>query len=229
MKKITILFSLSLVMIANAFAQKRFLDENNSKNCNLSSSLKVSKAAMQLIDTYKKLITASSNLCTSSNGTISTSGTMPLSYYGGNGGAGIISFTSFVEGGNLLRTVFGSKQSEYDYYGVCAPKTIVWDASPDGINHLFACKLVTVANFAAAGPNADFANITAVDIANISNIDCLKVEEANGYAAVTENVNYSNAYSSKGILVKVLFKTGEVQYCYIVNNYEPSGTLKWKE
>jgi hypothetical protein len=229
MKNIIILFCLTLFVVSNAVAQKRFLNEYNSNNCVLNNNLKVSKAAIQLIDTYKNLVAATGNLCTSSNGTITNSSTMPLPYYGGSGAAGTISFSCFIESGNLFRTVFGSKQSEYDYYGACAPKPIVWDASPNGVNHVFASKLVTMQNFVAAGLNADFSKFTAVNIADINDIDCVKMEEKNGYAAITETANYNNRYSSKGILVKVIFKSGDAQYCYLINNYDTSGTLKWKE
>ena len=236
MKKITTTIALALLFAAPTMAQvKQFRDENKNNNCSLPATNKVSKAANIMIETYKKLLTpVGNNVCTSSNGTVTASSKMPLSYYGGTGAAGTISFSSFVEGGDLFRTVFGSKQSEYDYYGACAPKTIVWDASPEAVNHVFAAKLVTIANFVAAGVIAggvreDFVKVTGVPIADIASIDCVKIEETNGYAAATENANYNNVQSSKGILVKVTMKTGEQQLCYLINNYDASGTLKWKE
>jgi hypothetical protein len=230
MKNKIITTVLAFLIIAPAVAQKQFKDEYKNLNCTIAATVKVSKATNILIDNYKKLLTpVGNNVCTSSNGTITASSTMPLSYYGGTGAAGTISFSSFVEGTDLLRTVFGSKQSEYDYYGVCSPKPIVWDASPNGVNHVFAAKIVTIPNFVAAGANAEFLKTTGVPIADIASLDCVKIEETNGYAAATENVNYNNMYSSKGILVKVTLKTGVQQYCYLINNYDTSGTLKWKD
>ncbi len=214
---------------------KQLKDENGNKSCSIPATYKVSKAVNILVETYKKLLTPVGNtVCTSSNGTVTASSKMPLSYYGGSGAEGTISFSSFIEGADLFRTVFGSKQSEYDYYGVCAPKPIVWDASPEAVNHVFAAKLVTIANFVAAGVigsgvNEDFVKVTGIPIADIASIDCAKIEEANGYAAATENVNYNNVQSSKGIVVKVTMKTGEQQFCYLINNYDTSGTLRWKE
>ncbi len=231
MKKVSIITIIALFIVAPVAAQgKKMIDEKRDKNCTIIAVSKVSRATDKLIETYRKLLTPVGNsVCTSSTGTISASNTMPLSYYGGNSTNGTISFSSFVEGADLFRTVFGSKQSEYDYYGVCAPKPIVWDASPNGVNHIFAAKLVTIQNFVAAGANAEFLKITGVPIVDIASIDCLKIEEANGYAAATENANYVNQQSSKGILVKVTLKTGEQQLCYLINNYDTSGTLKWKE
>ncbi len=227
----TIAIAIAFFITAPLVAQiKQIKDEYRNNNCSIAAAYKVSKAANILIETYRKLLTPVGNtVCTSSNGTVCASSKMPLSYYGGSGAAGNISFTSFVEGTDLFRTVFGSKQSEYDYYGVCTPKPLIWDASPSGVNHVFAAKLVTISNFVAAGLNADFLKVTGVPIAEIASIDCAKIEEANGYAAATENANYSSALSSKGILVKVTLKTGEQQLCYFINNYDTSSTLKWKE
>lgn len=217
-------------MIANTFAQKQNKFEKNNPNCNLPISLKVSKAATILMDSYNKLLNpTASNLCTSSNGTITSFGTMPLPYYVGSTNVGSVSFASFIEAGNLLRTIFGAVASNYEYYGACVPNPLIWDADISSGNHVFAAKLVTIPNFFAAGANADFLNTTAVNITDIKSFDCIKLEDANGYAAVTETKSYLNPYSSKGIIVLITLKTGVKQYCYLINNYDTSGTLKWKE
>jgi hypothetical protein len=228
--KITLTAIAFFIMVATFAQRKTTLEENKNNNCSLPAILKVSRATNILLDNYKKLLNpTANNLCTSSNGTVTSSSKMPLPYYGGSGAAGNISFSSFIEAGSLLRTVFGSIQSQYDYYGVCAPNPIVWDASATAVNHVFAAKFVTIPNFVAAGVNAEFTKTIGVPIADIATFDCAKIEEANGYAAATENVNYNNIYSSKGILVLVTFKTGVKQYCYFINNYDISSTLKWKE
>lgn len=236
MKNKIIIIVLVIFIAAPAMAQvKQNKDENKNNNCIIPATLKVSKATNILIETYKKLLTpVGNNVCTSGNGTVTASSTMPLSFYGGSGAAGTISFSSFVEGTDLFRTVFGSKQSQYDYYGICAPKQIIWDASLEAVNHVFAAKLVTIQNFVAAGViasgvNEDFVKVQGVPIADIATIDCVKIEETNGYVAATENANYVNKNSSKGILVKVTLKTGVQQLCYLINNYDTSGTLKWKD
>jgi hypothetical protein len=235
MKKTIITLSLSFLMIATTFAQKEKRERNEereqqSKNCNIPATLKISKAAYSLIESYNKLLNpTANNLCVSSNGTVACISTMPSRYYGGGFATGNINYASFVESGNLLRTIFANKASDYGYYGSCVPNPIVWDANDNAGNHVFAAKLVTIPNFVAAGINAAFLNTTAVNIADVKSFDCIKLEEANGYAAASEPTNYNDTFSSKGILIAVTLKTGIQQWCYLINNYDTAGTLKWKE
>lgn len=233
-KKTIITLSLSLLMIATVFAQKERRDErddNKSSNCKLPAPKKITKGIYTLVESYNKLLNAkANNLCVSTSGTATSFGTMSMNTFGNSlTTTGNISFASFFEGGNLFRNVFANKESDYAYYGACAPNPIVWDADASACNHVFAVKLVSIQNFMAAGVNAAFLNTTAVSIADIQSIDCIKLEEANGYAAATEPANYNNIFSSKGILVLVSLKTGVQQWCYIINNYDNGGTLKWKE
>jgi hypothetical protein len=239
MKKTIITLCLSLFMVVSLFAQKEKRDkrednegrrEEQSKNCNIPATLKITKAAYSLIESYNKLLNpTANNLCVSSNGTVASISTLPSRYYGGGFATGNINYASFVETGNLLRTIFANKASDYGYYGSCVPNPIIWDANDNAGNHVFAAKLVTIPNFVAAGNNAAFLNTTGVNIADVKSFDCIKLEEANGYAAASELANYNNVFSSKGILIAVTLKTGEQQWCYLINNYDTAGTLKWKE
>ncbi len=239
MKKTIITLFLSLFMLVSLFAQKEKRERNEkneekgqqSKKCNIPATLKISKGAYSLIESYNKLLNpTANNLCVSSNSNISTcTSTMPSMYYGGGFPVGNISYASFVTNGNVLSTVFANKEGDYVYNGCCVPNPIVWDANDNAGNHVFAAKLVTIPNFVAAGNNAAFLNTTAINIADVKSFDCIKLEDANGYAAASEPTNYNDTFSSKGILIAVTLKTGVQQWCYLINNYDTAGTLKWKE
>jgi hypothetical protein len=238
MKKIIITVSLSILMIATTFAQKEKMrergDDNEkqkypSKNCEIKPALKITSAAYDLIESYKKLLNPSV-LCKGSTGTPTSFGKMTATYFGNNGPvAGQLTFSSFIENDNLLRTIWGTDPGNYTFYGACPPPVIVYPNPPASANHVYAAKLVTIPNFVAAGVNAAFLNVTALNIADIKSFDCIKLEEANGYAAATEAVTYNDVFSSKGIMIAVTLNTGVQQWCYIINNYDTAGTLKWKE
>jgi hypothetical protein len=229
MKNLTTTLFFCLTILGTAFAQKE-RKEDIAKNCQLPTTLKVSKGAYDLLESYKKLLNpTANNLCTSASGYTTSFGMMGLRYYGNPGKKGNVSFASTIADGNTFRTIFANKESDYTYYGVCVPNPIVWDASESAANHLFAAKLIDIPSFVNAGQNADFAKISAINTNDIKSIDCMKMEEANGYAAATETANYNNTLSSKGILVLITLKTGVQQWCYLINNYDTAGTIIWKE
>jgi hypothetical protein len=200
------------------------------KNCPSLVTQKITPAANNLIDSYKKLFENKANLCKSTDNILTSFGLMDSKYFGMTPpNLGKISFASFYEGTDLFRTIWGAIEGNFTYYGVCPPNPIVW---PNGVinqNHVFAVKFVTIDNFVKTPSPKSFLDLPGVPIATIKSIDCIKIEESNGYIAATEPTLYSNTLSSRGILAYLTLTNKTQIICYIVNNYDTSGTLAWKE
>ncbi len=235
MKKIIIALSLSLFTITALFAQKEkgnrnddYEKQKNNSNCTIKQSIKITSATFDLLESYRKLLNPS-GLCKGSNGTPTSFGIMDAALFGNNGVTGKVTFSSFFEGADGMRTIWSDKASDFAYYGVCAPPTIQFPNPPIAANAVFASKFVTVKNYAANAANRDYVTATGVATANISSFDCIKLEEDYGFAASSDNGNFLSVFSSKGIVVLVTMKDGTKSWCYLINNYENGGTVKWKE
>jgi hypothetical protein len=237
MKKTIITLSLSLLIIATLFAQKEKREkkedneskkEEQSKNCQISPKLKITSAVYDLFESYKKLLKPN-GLCIGSLGTPTSFGTMDAAYYGNNGVTGKVTFSSFFTATNLFRTIWGMENGNFTAYGVCPPPAILFPNPPIAQNHIFGLKLVTVSNYATGAVNRDYNTANAVAYANIKAINCLQLEDGNGFIAASDNAIFSNVFSSKGILVLVSMVDGTQSWCYILNNYDAAGTIKWKE
>ncbi len=200
------------------------------KNCPSLVSQKITSSASALIDSYKKLFENKANLCNSTNNILTCLSKMDSKYFTYTpANLGNITFASFNEGTDLFRTIWGASASDYTYYGVCAPSPIIWPAAVASQNHVFAAKFVTIENFANAPSPKNFLDLTGVPINDILSIDCIKIEESNGYIAATDPISYSNSLSSKGILAYLTLKNKTQIICYVINNYDGAGTLTWKE
>jgi hypothetical protein len=198
------------------------------KTCQPIVALKITSSANNLIDSYKKLFENKENLCNSSSNILTSFGLMSLKHYS-NPQPGKVSFASFNEGIDLFRTIWGAVEGSFAYYGVCAPNPIVWEANIASQNHVWALKFVTIDNYVKTASPKNFLDFTGVPIADIKSIDCIKIEEANGYVAATEPLLYESTHSSRGLLAYLTLTNGTQIICYIVNNYDNSGTLAWKE
>jgi hypothetical protein len=200
------------------------------KNCPSLVTKKITSSASALIDSYKKLFENKANLCNSTNNILTCLSKMDSKYFSFTPpNLGNITFASFYEGTDLFRTIWGARAADFAYYGVCAPSPIVWPIAVASQNHVFAAKFVTIENFAKAPSPKNFLDLTGVPIKDILSIDCIKIEESNGYIAATDPTSYLSALSSRGILAYLTLTNNTQIICYIVNNYDNAGTLTWKE
>lgn len=140
---------------------------------------------------------------------------------------GIISFASFTTS-NSFRTIWSAVKGSYTYYGACALTTVISPTSPISENHFWDLKLVKVKDYVAARDKS-FGALTGIDISTIRSIDCFKLEEGNGYCALTESANYKYVFSGKGIVFYITLKNGSQIQCYSSCNQDNLGNLKWKE
>jgi hypothetical protein len=230
MKKTIITLSLSLLLIATTFAQKQRTDirdgKSNTSNCQLKPAYKITSAVFDLFDSYQKLVKSNRENCISSNGTVTSFGVMAVMSIGSSVN-GSISYASFATQ-KSFRTIWSAVEGSYTYYGACPPSKIISPDAPISENHIWDLKLVKVQDYAAA-TDKSYAALTGIDITSIQSIDCFKLEEANGYCALTEPTNYNNLHSGKGIVYYITLKNGSQIQCYSSCNQDNLGNLKWKE
>jgi hypothetical protein len=234
MKKITLLFAAATFTLT-AFAQKEKMErveemeyKRNNRNCQIKAKLKITSATYDLLESYRKLLNPSV-LCKGSNGTPTSFGKMDAVNFGNNGVTGPVTFSSFFEATDLFRTIWGSDPGNFTYYGVCPPPVIMFPNPAAAANHVFAVKLVPVSNYATDANNREYNTAIGIATANIKSFDCIKLEEDYGYIAASDNLNFVDVFSSKGILFLVTMKDGTQSWCYILNNYDKTGSVKWKE
>jgi hypothetical protein len=230
MKKIITTLSLSVFLMSIVFAQKEKREDKEGKsnitNCQQKPAYKITNAVYDLFDSYQKLVKANKSNCTSTNGTVTSFGVMPVSAIGSSVN-GSISYASFATSSSF-RTIWSAVEGNYIYYGACPPSKVVSPETPISENHIWDLKLVKVQDYAAA-TDKSFAALPGVDISSIQSIDCFKLEEANGYCTLTESSNYNNLYSGKGIVFYISLKNGSQIQCYSACNQDNLGNLKWKE
>jgi hypothetical protein len=169
-------------------------------------------------------------------------GEMTDGCYGGTDNTtGRVSFTMFKSANKRstapefrpIRVIWGSKQSVYDYYGVCTPPNLVYELQGTE-NHIFEAVLVPV-NVYKQSPNPsnrsydEWKTKFSFPINAIASLQGVAVEPPTGYIATNEPANYSNTYSSKGILVRATLTNNKKMDFYLLNNYEGAGTIAWKQ
>ncbi len=231
-----IVLCLSLTMITTGFGQMGNENSNessrqkpNHKSCQTKQNLKITSAALDLIESYRKLLNPAA-LCKGSSNILTSFGKMQAAYFANLGATpSVITFSSFFEGVDAMRTIWADKPAAYDYYGVCPPPTIIFPIPPASGNHVYSAKFVTVANYTTEAKHREHSSATGVVTANIQSIDCIKLEEDYGFVAASDNVAFKNILYSKGILALLSMKDGTQIWCYVLNNYDTAGTLKWKE
>ena len=196
--------------------------------CQPIVALKITSAANQLIESYRKLFKDKNKLCKGPNGILTSFGLMSQKYYC-DSQTGEVSFASYYEREDIFRTIWGQSKAQFDYYGVCAPNPIVWTNPVGSQNHIWELKFVTISNYSKNPDPKNYSGFLGVPISDIRSINCIKIEETNGFVAKTEPELYANTYSSKGILAYITLLNNTLELCYIVNNYDSSKNLTWKK
>jgi hypothetical protein len=146
----------------------------------------------------------------------------------------VVSFTTFYyEDSTIFRTIWGDTLVSFTYYGACIPNPILfpWTQGGGG-NHLYELGLIPVADYQAGTAPRNFpgrGNRGVFKSEDITAIENIRLEPASGYINRNEPALYAQETSSKGFVCDVTLKgkPGKVP-CYIITNYDGSGTLKWK-
>jgi hypothetical protein len=206
------------------------------KSCCELNPFALTPCTQSLLQSFKNLVTgAGVSICNTSVNYPSVSFAMPHNCYSlMDTSTSIVTYTSFyIPNTDEFRVIWGSLKAQFDYYGVCAPSPIIYPFPGITENHVFGAKLIRQADYKAfATTPKDYVTmvgVAGIKIGDIETIISVYLEDANGYIRATEQANYDNVYSSKGIVVKVKMKTGTIETCYLINNYDTAGTLNWKE
>lgn len=171
---------------------------------------------------------------------------MPIKYYNDLPGSSQVSFVVYytpnnvnpsdkVEGPDRFRFSWSIGTLGFTYYGTCIPEPFLPLPNITNIeNHVYAIKLFPInqyRNLKTAGEKnfVSLIDVEGVKPADIAEIMGVFIEPSNGYIATTEKANYEDLYSSKGLVVVVKLKKGQIVPCYLINNYEYSRTIKWKQ
>ena len=156
------------------------------------------------------------------------------------GEAGVVTFTAFYyQDSTVFRTIWGAEPGSFSYYGACAPNPIIYpfnaNTHNDSIsqNGLYEARLIPVKDYQAATVTKTYLDLKGIGVIktqDITAIDNIRLEATSGYINTTEPNNYTNLYSSKGFIcdVTLIGKSGKTP-CYIINNYDGTGTLIWKK
>ena len=227
MKKIIVTVAVLLIGLHGFSQKEKIVAKSSFTGCPERTTLRISPAAISLLESYRNLFVSTAGNCTSSRGVLTAFGKMDGRYYN-IGHAGWVSFASSYKGVDTFRTIWSRRPASYTYYGFCVPPDISWPDSAVGENHVWELKFVPVKNYAAATIK-NYRGVTGVPVSKIRSVDCIKLEEENGYCAATEPLLYNNVRSSKGIVATLTLTDGTKLMCYVINNYDATGTLRWKE
>ncbi len=206
------------------------------KTCCDLNPFALTPCTQSLLQSFKNLVTGVGvSICNTSLNYPSVSFAMQHNCYSlMDTSTGIVTYTSFyIPNTDEFRVIWGSLKAQFDYYGVCAPSPIIYPFPGITENHVFGAKLIRQADYKAfATTPKDYVTmvgVAGVKVGDIAEIISVYLEDANGYMRTTEQANYDNLYSSKGIVLKVKMKSGTIETCYLINNYDTAGTLNWKE
>ena len=224
MKKFALLLLFALTNIF-AYSQKGGHSDNKDCECSANSPKQITADAENLIASYQKLFANSKENCLSSQNILTSFGVMTCPNYSSHG-LGNITFASFHIGIDSFRSIWNSKESSYNYYWVCPPRIIDFPAEAIS-NDIYLVKFVRIKDYVTSTQRNT--QLAGIKVDEIKSIDCIKLEGVNGYIATMETSLYNDKYSSKGIIAYLTLKDNSKIICYIVNNYDATGTLKWKE
>jgi hypothetical protein len=161
-------------------------------------------------------------------------GTMPINCYSNNEGtAGSVSYSAYYYADDMTRdyyrVIWAKNASDFRYYGACIPSPILFTLPDVQQNHVFGAKLVKVTGYQSMpAASRTYDALAGYHPANIIALENPRLEGRCGYIATNEPDNYNNLKSSKGIIVSVKFRSGEMVDCYLINNYDGAGTITWK-
>ncbi len=122
---------------------------------------------------------------------------------------------------------------------VCAPDTIIYPFYPFNTSKIVRVMLVPISAYQTSSERGKpllgdkilyklYGNI-AIKPNDIKSINDVYIEFENEYFAKNETERYNDLNSSKGIVCEVTLKNGKTELCYILNDYDGGGTLRWKE
>lgn len=203
----------------------------------------INSCALDLLNTFKKLVRGEdTRVCNTTVGSINVSSAMNTSCYNtGTGPAGVASYTTFyIPSDTIFRVIWGSALHDslaYHYYGACVPRPLIF---PEGLgeNHVYGAFLVPVADYQSSPVRlslypsaAEYAAVRkkAIKPSDIDDLVGWYFESSSGYFATNTPLAYNSIWSSRGLVVKVRLAGGMEVPCYLFNNYDMAGTMKWKD
>ncbi len=201
----------------------------------LSAQQAVSPCANSLLEAVQRLVRGANDTCISGEmKAIAAFGSLSTTCYTFVDKPGTVSFTVFYYPDSAsVRVIWGNEKWVYDYYGVCAPNPVVYEAPITTQNHVFELRFLPVGtyrNFSDDKNSWDaLKGLQTFKVSDITNITNIKLDAPNSILARTEKVDYEDPLSSKGIRCTVKLKNRRTPVeCYVYSNYDKAGTIEWK-
>lgn len=201
----------------------------------LSAQRAVSPCAISLLETVQRLVRGANDTCISGEmKAIAAFGCLSTTCYTFVDKPGTISFTTFYYPDSAsVRVIWGNEKWVYDYYGVCAPNPVVYEAPITTQNHVFELRFLPIGTYRYFSDDKNswdaLKGLQTFKVSDITDITNIKLDAPNSILARTETADYNDPLSSKGIRCKVKLKNRRTPIeCYVYSNYDKAGTIEWK-
>ncbi len=188
----------------------------------------ISKGADSIFKTYAHLI-AKDHMDTTCNNVVKpdVSSIMPACYYSSMSAPGMVTFISYLQDSETFSTRF-----DFKYDGFCPPKPVIYNFIRLNSASTNEVRFIPVKAYRGFSGAKDFntlvKNVRGVRIDSIARIINYQVEPSKGHIDSTENNDYNNFGSAKGIIVNLRMKNGKRLPCYL-SVLNDNGSLIWKE
>ena len=224
-----------------------YLCSSCKPKCENNMKISVSGGTLEIIKTADKFV---KNIDTCNARYKSVSSLLNTNYYAGKHTSEFINYAvhnAYLDGigeadefmkqrFGIIFGMVGSTPDPYNYYAICKPKIERWEIGNNNTqNHVFCFSFVKVVDYQALNlPVADrvFTKLVSKSILidDIKEIKFKRIERPEEYIGTSENANYTNVNSSKGLVFQITLKSDNKKHeCYLINNYDTAGTIVWKE